>query len=89
MVYLTRGGSVQRPLASRPRGWPAGPTPWPASQVLGRFGPWLHGHMSTREEEGGGSYSTRQAGHMARPVGQHMASYSLGQVSGAPPWPYK
>jgi hypothetical protein len=29
------------------------------------------------------------AGHVARPAGCHLVSYHLGQVSGAPPWPYK
>jgi hypothetical protein len=46
---------------------------------------------STREEEGqgGGSYSTRPAGHVARLTGCHMVSYHLSQVNGAPPQPYK
>jgi hypothetical protein len=50
-----------------------------------------HGHLSTREEEGQGSEnrSTRPDGHVARPAGCHMVSYQLGQVSGAPPRPYK
>jgi hypothetical protein len=30
---LTRGSSVQMPLTSGPRGWPAGQTPWPAVDV--------------------------------------------------------
>jgi hypothetical protein len=29
------------------------------------------------------------AGHVARPLGHHLASYRLSQVGGAPPWPYK
>jgi hypothetical protein len=29
------------------------------------------------------------ASHVARPAGCHLASYHLGQVSGAPQWPYK
>jgi hypothetical protein len=29
------------------------------------------------------------ASHVARPVGRHLASNHLGQVGGAPPWPYK
>jgi hypothetical protein len=33
---------------------------------------------------GGGSRSIRPAGHVARPTCHHLASYHLGQVSGAP-----
>jgi hypothetical protein len=29
------------------------------------------------------------AGHVARPAGYHLVSYSIGQVSGVPPWLYK
>jgi hypothetical protein len=54
-MYLTRGGSVQRPLTSGPRGWPPGQIPWPARQVLCWFGLWLHAHVSTREGEEQGS----------------------------------
>jgi hypothetical protein len=36
-MHLTRGGSVQRPLTSGPRGWPVGPTLQP---IVG----FLHGH---------------------------------------------
>jgi hypothetical protein len=39
-VYLTRGGSVQRPLTTGPRGWLADKTPWPGGPTLqlSRFG---------------------------------------------------
>jgi hypothetical protein len=58
-MYLTQGGSVQRPLTGVPKGWPAG-------QVLCRFGPWLHAHVSTREGEGhGGGESRWRPNHMA------------------------
>jgi hypothetical protein len=50
---------VQRPLTGVPKGWPAG-------QVLCRFGPWLHAHVSTREGEGqGGGESRWRPNHMA------------------------
>jgi hypothetical protein len=32
-MYLTRGGSVQRPLTSRPRGWQVGQIPWSAKST--------------------------------------------------------
>jgi hypothetical protein len=42
-MYLTRGGSVQGPLTSGPRGWPADDVAWPrdhhlASYRLGQVG---------------------------------------------------
>jgi hypothetical protein len=65
-MYLTRGGSVQRPLTSVHRWWPAGKIPWPAGKVLCRFGLWLRAHMSTREGEGQGSGESRwRSNHMA------------------------
>jgi hypothetical protein len=36
-------------------------------------------------EKGGGSRSTRLAGHVASPAGHHLVTYWLSQVSGAPP----
>jgi hypothetical protein len=62
-MYLTQGDSVQRPLTSGARGWPAG-------QVLCWFGPWLRAHVSTRGVEGqdGGGRTTWLAGH-------HLVSY--------------
>jgi hypothetical protein len=78
-VYLTHG--------------PSGPNPSlnGGYMVLSRFSPRLRGHVSTREEEGqgSGSRSTWPAAHVARPAGRHLATYRLGQVGGAPPWPYK
>jgi hypothetical protein len=72
-------------------GWMADPTPWPVGQVLSWFGPRLHGHVSTWEEEaqGSGSRSTQLVSHVARPTCHHMVRYRLGQLGGAPPWPYK
>jgi hypothetical protein len=40
-------------------------------------------------EKVGGGQTHWSAGHVARPVGHHLVSYHLGQVGGAPPWPYK
>jgi hypothetical protein len=40
-------------------------------------------------EKVSGACTQRSASHVARPAGCHMASYCLGQVGGAPPWPYK
>jgi hypothetical protein len=65
-MYLTRGGSVQKPLSSGPRGWPTG-------QVLGRFGPRLRAHVSTCEGEHQGSGESRwRLNHMASrpPLGE-------------------
>jgi hypothetical protein len=66
----------------------------PTGLVLSRFGPQLRGHVSTREEEGQGGGERwwkpfHPAGHVARPVGRHLASYRLDQVGGAPPRPEK
>jgi hypothetical protein len=36
-MHLTRGGSVQRPLTSGPKGWTTGPTLQPFTSLL-------HGH---------------------------------------------
>jgi hypothetical protein len=94
-MYLTRGGSVQRPLASGPWGWPVVQIPWPVGQVLCRFGSRLRAHVSTREGEGqdgekvSGCRTTWLTGHMARPVGHHMVSYQLNQVGKPSLDPYK
>jgi hypothetical protein len=53
-MYLTQGESVQKPLTSGPRGWPAGQIPWSAGQVLCQLGLQLHAHVSTREGDGQG-----------------------------------
>jgi hypothetical protein len=54
-MYVTRENSVQRPLTSGPRGWLADEIGWPIGQLLSRFGPKLHGHVSRREEKSSGS----------------------------------
>jgi hypothetical protein len=57
---------VQRPLTSGPRGWPADQIPWPAGQVLCRFGPRLRAHVSTRQGEVQGSGESQwRPNHMA------------------------
>jgi hypothetical protein len=58
-VYLTRGPTGLNPSSNGPRGRPVGPTHYPAGQVLSRFGPRLHGHVSTREGEGQGGGEIR------------------------------
>jgi hypothetical protein len=47
--------------------------------------------MSTRgvEGQGGGGHSTRLDGHVAWPIGHHLAPNRLLHVGGALPWPYK
>jgi hypothetical protein len=94
-MHLTRGGSVQRPLNSGPRGWPAGQTPWPVGPTLQPFTGLLHGHALqeavTRnlKLEVGGSRTQWSAGHVARPADQHLACYRLNQVRNSTLDPYK
>jgi hypothetical protein len=40
-------------------------------------------------EKVGGGRTHWPTGHMARSADRHSMSYRLGQISGAPPWPYK
>jgi hypothetical protein len=71
-MHLTRGGSVQRPLTSGPRGWLVGPT----LQPLGGL---LHGHtlqqavIRNPKLEVDGSWTRWLASHVVRLVGQHLA----------------
>jgi hypothetical protein len=44
---------------------------------------------ATAVEKVGGGQTRWPADHVARLAGQHLVSYRLGQVGGAPPWPYK
>jgi hypothetical protein len=78
-MYVTQGDNVQRPPPSGPRGWLVG-------QLLSRFRPKLLGHVSTQEGKGRAHWL---ASDVARSAGRHLASYHLGQVGGAPPWPDK
>jgi hypothetical protein len=50
--YLTRGGSVQRSLTSRPREWPADQTPWPVGPTLQPLMGWLRGDTLQEIVEG-------------------------------------
>jgi hypothetical protein len=40
-------------------------------------------------EKVGGVRTHWLAGHVVRLAGRHLVSYHLGQLSGAPSWPYK
>jgi hypothetical protein len=80
-MHLTRGGSVQRPLTSGSRGWPASQTLWLAGPTLQPLMGLLHRHALeeavTRNPKFkvGGSRTRWWAGHVARPVGQHLTCY--------------
>jgi hypothetical protein len=94
-MYLTRGGSVQRPLTSGPRRWPAGQTPWPASPTFQPLVGWPHRHdlqeAITRNPklEVSGSWTRWPLGHMARLANQHLACYQLNQVDNSSLDPYR
>jgi hypothetical protein len=94
-MHLTRGGSVQRPLTSGPRGWPAGQTPWPVGPTLQPFVGLLHGHTLqeavTRNMnlEVGASQTWWPTDHVARPPDQHLVCYRLNQVGNSSLDPYK
>jgi hypothetical protein len=87
-VYLTHGGSVQRPLTSGPRGWLAGPTLQP---LVG----WLHIYTLQEAVEGNsklkvsGGQTPWPAGHVVRLVDHHLAWYRLNQVGNPSLDPYK
>jgi hypothetical protein len=80
-MHLTRGSSVQRPLTSGPRGWPADQTPWLVGPTLPPLVGLLHGHtlqeVVTRNPklEVSGSQTRWSVDHMARPADQHLACY--------------
>jgi hypothetical protein len=69
-MYVTQGDSVQRPLTSGPRGWPAGQIPCPVGRLLSRFRPKLIGHMSTREGKDYGSRESIKARWHGGPIVQ-------------------
>jgi hypothetical protein len=87
-MHLTRGGSVQRPLTSGPRGWSVSPTLQPIAGLL-------HGHSLQKavtrnlKLEVGGSQTWLPPGHVARLAGQHLACYQLNQVGNSSLDPYK
>jgi hypothetical protein len=80
-MHLTRGGSVQRPLTSGPRGWPAGQIPWPTSPTLQPLVGRLHGDTLQKVVTGNpmlkvnGGRIPWPLGHVARPADHHLASY--------------
>jgi hypothetical protein len=94
-IHLTRGGSVQRPLTSGPRGWPVSQTPWPAGPTLQPLAGWLHGHtlqeaVTTNPKLEVSESRTRwPPNYVARSAGQHLACYQLNQVGNYPLDHYK
>jgi hypothetical protein len=87
-MYLTRGGSVQRPLTSGPRGWPVGQTPRPVVPTLQPLTGWLH--EDTLQEVVTGNLKPKVGGRRTpRPPGHHLASYRLNQVGNLSLDPYK
>jgi hypothetical protein len=94
-MHLTRGGSVQRPPTSGPKGWPADQTPLVVGPTLQPVVDLLQGHglqqAVTRNPklEVGGSRTWWLAGHVARPTGQHLVCYRLNQVGNSSLDPYK
>jgi hypothetical protein len=89
-IHITRGGSVQRPLTSGPRGWTANQTSWLASPTLQPLAGLHHRHSLqeavTRnpKDEVGGSQTRWLAGHVARLSGQHLVTDLIKLVT--PPW---
>jgi hypothetical protein len=86
---------VQRPLTSGPRRWPADQTPWSTDPTLQPLMGLLHGHalqaVVTRnlKHEVSGSWTRWPAGHVARPVSQHLACYELNGFVNSSFDPYK
>jgi hypothetical protein len=72
---------VQRPLTSGPRGWLADQTPWMAGPTLQPLMGRLHGDTLQEAITGNlkskvsGGQTLWPPGHVARPVGHHLASY--------------
>jgi hypothetical protein len=94
-MYLTRGGNVQMPLTSGPRGWPAGQTPWPTGPTLQPLVGRLHGDTLQEavtwnlNQKVGGEWTSWPPGHVARPIDHHLVSYRLNQVDKPTLDPYK
>jgi hypothetical protein len=93
---------VQRPLTSRPRGWPSDQTPRPAGPTLQPLTGWLHGDTlqeavegNPKLKDGGGrspwlsGHVARLTGHMVRPIVHHMVCYRLNQIGNPALDPYK
>jgi hypothetical protein len=94
-MYLTRGGSVQRPLTYGPRGWLASQTTWPVGPTLQPLTRRLHGDTLQEAVIGNpklkvsGGQTPWPPGHVARPAGQYLVSYKLNQVGNPSLDPYK
>jgi hypothetical protein len=87
-VYVTRGDSVQMPLTSGPRGWPAASF-WVSSDQ-NFLDTCLHEKgKAMAVEKVGRCWTHWPARHVARSVGCHLVCYRLSQVSGASPRPCK
>jgi hypothetical protein len=80
-MHLTRGGSVQRPLTSGPRGWPAGPTLPP---LMG----WLHGLALQEAVTRNPKLEVRHGGHPAMWLGRLANTWHITNLikSVTPPW---
>jgi hypothetical protein len=81
-MYLTRGSSVQRLLASGPRGWPFGQSPWSVGPTLqplaGRF------HGDTLQEAVTGNPKPKVGGDRTRWLPSHVVIDLTKLVT--PPW---
>jgi hypothetical protein len=85
-MHLTRGGHVQRTLTCGPSGRMDSQTPWPAGPTL-QPPMSFHGGDSLQEVVEwnprpvvSGCHASWPAGHVASPIGQHLANYRLNQV---------
>jgi hypothetical protein len=74
-MHLTQGGSVQMPLTSGPRGWPADRPHFAASHQCASRARSSGGGNKESKLEVGGSQTRWLAGHVAGPTGQHLACY--------------
>jgi hypothetical protein len=84
-----------RPLTSGPRGWSTGQTPCLAGPTLQPLAGQLHGDtvqeavIGNSKPKVGGGQTLWPPGHVARPIGHHLASYRLNQVGNPFLDPYK
>jgi hypothetical protein len=82
-MHLTRGGSVQRPLTSGPRGWLADQTPWPVGSTLQPLVGWLHGHalleavIRNSKLEVDESRTRWTSGHVTRPADKYPSASGI------------
>jgi hypothetical protein len=87
-MYLTRGGSLQRPLTSWHSGCPAGQSPWPTDPTLQPLASQFH--VDTLYEAVTGNLKPKLGGGRTPwPSGHHLASYRLDQVGNPSLDPYK